>query len=137
MRWWCESSVEWLYDTTLYSQPRIPEWTAYVDDDPELRGSGIGTSDIAQPKPWLTRAVPAHGEVAVAASGSIWHSTGWKAEAWLGRSRFLGRVAAQVDANSLYIGCGAEASLGNLEAKFLESCHCNTYNFPGDIIVEL
>ena len=33
--WWCESSGEWLYDTTLYSQPRTPEWTAYVDDDPQ------------------------------------------------------------------------------------------------------
>ena len=96
----------------------------------QLPGSGIGTSDIAQPKPWLTRAVPAHGKVAVAASGAIWHSTGWKAEALLGRSRFLGRVAAQVNASSFYISCRAGASLGHLKARFLKSWHGSSYIFP-------
>ena len=78
--WWCESSGEWLYDTTLYSQPRIPEWTACVDGDPQrLWWHCTATGEWY----WDIRHRPAE---AVADTGS--------ACAWRGRGRGIGLYLA-------------------------------------------
>ena len=63
----------------------------------QLQGSTIGTSNIAQPKTWLTRPMPAHSKMTLAPSGTIGHSTNSKGEAYLGRSQIVDRVAAQVN----------------------------------------